>query len=253
MAVNVYAWPPVALIGMEWTVEAPISVSRSFITGARYVSSGARERRLAEAVVPALGRNNDGAGYCEMLKAYLDGGANLVRLNSFPVNWHLDVARLEGKRALYPLAWETGNEPLGWTEGGDNLTFYTGTVLTGTKTTNGIWFAVTVTGLPPNSVVCRPAEYMTIFENNADTTGSTARCIKTAVSNASGEATIRLDSELAYGGRVNLGTSVSAVFEAQEMPRAMQPLGGNWSYAWSFREVFEDEVAGGFAEVDPWS
>ena len=43
------------------------------------------------------------------------------------------------------------------------------------------------------------------------------------------------------------------VFEADDMPRAVQPLGQNWTYSWSFTEVFEDEGRGPWVEVNPWN
>jgi len=51
--------------------------------------------------------------------------------------------------------------------------------------------------------------------------------------------------------RISIGAAENAVFRADEMPRAVQPLGQNWTYQWRFREIFSDEV-GGFVEVNPW-
>lgn len=255
MAVNVYAFPPVGLVGHSWTEDAPVAVSRSLLSGKRYVSAAQRKRRLAHLVVPALSRSGDnaGAGYMEMLKKFLSGGENLVRLHSPAINWNVSAAVLHGSRQSRHLDWTAGGVDLDWTAGGVDLLWYTGTLLTCTVTTDGGWPALAVSGLPANAVIARPGEFLTVFEDEADTTGETVQAITVARSDGNGDATVRVMTAPSHGGRVNIGTSETAVFEATDMPTPDQPLRGNWTYAWSFREVFADEVAGGFTEVNPWT
>uniref|UniRef100_UPI0013009845 hypothetical protein n=1 Tax=Oceanicella sp. SM1341 TaxID=1548889 RepID=UPI0013009845 len=139
-----------------------------------------------------------------------------------------------------------------WDDAGVPLLLYEGRVLEGVPVMDGIWDAVRVTGLPPATRVARPGEFLAVYADDTDVTGEVVQVLAPAVSSAAGVATIRLFSPLGAGGRVNIGVSDTGVFRQLETPRAVQPLGGDWSYTWSFREVFADE-AGGFAERDPWS
>lgn len=251
---NVIVFPPVGAVGSEWAVSAPIQVSRSMMTGRRYVSAMGRERREASVVVSALAKTRSGAGYSEMLKRHLDGGVHLVRLNSYPINWHLDAARMAGLVNSHPFTWEHEDATFTWEHEGYPVIWFSGTVLTGTVTTSDGWPAIAVSGLPPNMLVARPGDFVEVFEEFGDTSGHIAQVTAEATSNGAGAAIVRLMDALPEleGVRVNLGASDSRVFEAVELPRAMQPMGQNWVYEWRFREVFADEV-GGFVEVNPWS
>lgn len=250
MSINVIAWPPVGVVGTEWTEEAPVERSRSLLTGADYVSTRGRIRRLAALDVSALSRGRSGAGYMEMLKRHLAGGIHAVRLYSYPVNWHLDALD-DTWRQSEPIDWTSGGAALSWTSGGSALSWYSGTVLTGTTGTDGDgWPIVTVSGLPVNKLVARPGEFVTAFD---DRTEHRAQVTAEARSDGSGQAVIRLFDALPAltDARVNIGTSDTGVFRAVQLPRAAQPLAANWTYSWQFREIFADEV-GGFEEVDPW-
>lgn len=251
MMANVYAWPPVGAVGTEWTIDAPINASRSLITGGRYVSAHARKRRMASITASSLGRGASGAGYMEMLKRFVAGGVGLVRLNSYPINWHLDAAAAKSWRQSHQITWSQSGAGVAWTDGASAVTWFSGAILSGVAGTSGGWPTLTVTGLPPSRLVARPGEFVTMFASNSDQTGATAQVVTEARSNASGIAVLRLFSAMSGSGRVNIGTSDTGVFEAVSIPRAVQPVSGDWSYAWSFREVFADEV-GGFAEVNPW-
>lgn len=217
---NVYAWPPVGVTGHEWTEEAPVNTSRSLLTGARFVSAAQRKRRLVTMNVSSLARGRSGAGYVEVLKRLLAGGENLVRLHSYPIN-----------------SW------------GDAV-LYTGT-LGATAGTSGGFEILTVTGLPPETLVARPGTFLTYYSPPEELVGETVMVMTEAMSDESGIAVIRLMSGLAGSGRVEIGTRDTGVFEAVDMPRAVQPVAGDWSYQCSFREVFADEV-GALTEVDPW-
>jgi hypothetical protein len=82
--------------------------------------------------------------------------------------------------------------------------------------------------------------------------GDVAMVVAQAVSDAGGEAVLRLLTALSGSGAAVINARDGGVFEALTIPRATQPVSGDWTWAWSFREVFEDETDG-FAEVDPWS
>lgn len=249
MTADVIAFPPVGVVGSMWTVAAPVQRSRSLITGRRYVTRWGRERREAMVNISVLSKSRSGAGYSEMLIRHLDGGANLVRLSSYPINWHLDQGRLESVRSSHPLAWTEQGFVLDWEESAQPLYWFTGALLTGVVSGDKIG----VSGLPPNTLICRPGDFVRAFVDLSDNDGLVAQAVTKVFSNEAGFASIPLFDTLPDGEypRVNIGASDSRVFEAVEMPRSPQPLGQNWFYQWNFREVFADEV-GGFNEVNPW-
>lgn len=248
--VRVIAWPPVGVTAHEWTQEAPVVQSRSLLTGQAYQAAWARTRRVARLEVSSLAAGRMGAGYMEMLRQLLEGGIHRVRLTSWPVNWHVDVAGDQSHRQAVPLDWTAGEAPLDWTSAGTSLHWYSGTVLTGEATTEGGWPALRVTGLPPGILVARPAEFVAL---EADTTGETTRtqAIRPAYSDAEGVAVVRLMVPLEGTGRVDLGVTESRIFEATSIPRAVQPVAGDWRWSWAFRECFADELDE-IEEVDPW-
>lgn len=251
---NVYAWPPVAAIGSEWSEIAPLDESYSIITGKRYASSNQPVRRVASLVATGLGPDRNGAGYVEMLKRLLVGGESYVRLYSYPINWHLDAIRDPELRAQIQFIWTSGGSSMVWYGGGVETLWATGAVLTATALdTSGAHPVITVTGLPVSRLVARPGEFLTVFAGDDDLVGSTAQVLAPAFSNASGVADIRLFSAPSNStGRVNIGQPDTGVFKAVgALPRAVQTVGGNWSYSWSFEEVFADEV-GGFVEDLTW-
>ncbi len=256
---NVYAWPPVGIKALEWTEEAPIHRAQSMITGRRYVTAAGPVRRIATVTASALGRGRSGAGYMENLKKLLSGGVHLVRLDIGRINWWMDRRPQErvGDRwrdALWsdPVTWTTDTDPsLSWTSGGDAVTWFTGRVLQGTAGTSGGWPVLNVTNAPPSRLVARPGDLLTLYSPIGATTGTTVGVMTEAYSDAGGNATIRLMSALSGSGRVNIGSNDQGVFEAMQMPRAVQPLEGDWTYTWSFREVFETET-GTWTEVNPW-
>lgn len=247
----IYAFPPVAAVSTMWTEVAPVRASRSALSGKRYVSSAGPRRRTAMVLVSALSRARDGAGYSESLKRFLDGGMNLVRLNSSAVNWHLDyLPGTPGSLFTAPLGWTVGGDPLDWTHDGQPLYWFTGPVLQGTSGTVGGFPAITITGLTPGRLVCRAYDVIRSYAADGSTT-ATARAITTVYADASGEAVIRLHDALA-SGVISIGDQESAVFEVEDMPSSPQPLGANWFYEWRFREVLPAEYAGA-TEVNPWT
>lgn len=249
MAVKVYAWPPVPAVGREWTVDAPVSMSRSALTGRRYASAAQPARRLASLTIH--GRVSYGAGYMEALKRYLDGGINLVRLSSCKIPVGKIGVAPDTLRST-PLEWEAGGVDLDWTSGGTPLVWYAGTPFFGTVSTVAGVPRLTVFGLPPNTLIALPGEFLTIYLDEGDQTGETHMIAAPATTNSAGSVSIRLVTLPSFGGRVSFGTSETAVFEVEGgLPRAMRPANLDWTYSWSFREVFANEV-GGFTEINPW-
>lgn len=251
---NVYLWPPVGVTGTEWTKVTPVSRSYSVLSGPRYVSAAQPPRRMATIVVAALSsRTKFGAGYMEALKEFLAGGEHLVRLHSYPINRHRDASVMAAARQSTRVHLTDGGVDVDLTDGGTETHLYTGRVLAAAVTTDDGFPAISVTGLVPGKIAAAPGEFVTIFEDADDATGETIMVMALAVADGAGAAVIRLMSAPTHGGRVNIGVSETAVFEAVEPPRSVQPVDGNWSYSWSFREVFEAEVPGGFTELDPWT
>lgn len=244
--INVYAWPPVGVVGSEWSEIAPVRRSQSMLTGADYMSTVQRRRRVATLEVSALARGRSGAGYSEALKRLLDGGVNAVRLHSYPINWHLDAVRNELQSS--PLHWTTNGTDLEWEDDGTELLWFTGAGLQGTVGTEGGWDVVHITGAPANTLLIRPADFVRVYGAEE----GVAQAVTEAHSDANGEATIRLFDPLPNDGVVSLGDRESIVARPVSIPRAVQPHASNWSYTWEFREIFSDEV-GGFNEVDPWT
>lgn len=254
--INVYAWPPVGVVGSEWTEEAPVQRSRSIITGKDYISAYARKRRVVTLEVSSLSLNRSGAGYCEMLKRLLQGGVHAVRLNSAPVNWHLDAQKLDPIRRSERVLWQAEDAPLHWTGQAPPapqtpLFWYTGTFITGAISVDGDFYRVTCDGLPPNMLIARPGDFITVYNGAEEVT---AQLLQEATTNADGVVSLRtLDPlPLLPAAQVSIGASDTGVFRPVELPRAVQPLGQNWTYTWRFREIFADEVDG-FKEVNPWS
>ncbi len=253
MPAKVVAWPPVGAVGVEWTEIAPVQVSRSMVTGAERVSAFQRKRRMATISVPGIGRSTYDGGYMEMLKRHLEG-VHLVRLHSYPIAWHLDrPERVVARGDVYT--------DLGQTY-------------------------VRVYGLKPDTQVCRPADFLTLFhpsgqdsmfdelswQNGPDPLtwqtdgtdpmpwfystpygGTTVQVTRPVVSSSSGVAEVPVFETVPDHTQVYLifGTAATGAFRPVSYPRAVQPNTGNWSYDWQFREVFADEV-GGFVEVNPW-
>jgi len=239
--VTVYAWPPVGHVAAEWTVHDPVSRSRSLITGASYVSAAQRRRRVARLDVSALSADRNGSGYIEVLKRLVNGGVNLVRLHSTPIIWHLDEEAQHTGRAM-PMSWIVPVTRIDWHTPPAGIQWWTDTPPQGTALSGN---RVSVSGLRPDALAARPGELVTM---GADT----AMVMRPAYANASGVAVLHLLTPLTGSGIIVIGSRETGVFEADEMARAAQPVGQNWSHSWAFTEVFEDE-RGPFTEVDPWN
>lgn len=254
MPIIVYPWPPVAAVASEWTIDQPVSQIRSALTGRDVMQASRPPRRLATVEVSALGgAGRQGAGYCEMLRQLLSGGIHGVRIRSYAINWHLDeIDRSADALNPSPLEWVTPPDPISW--GG--LSWVTGgAVIGGTPGTSGPWGTLQVTGLPPNMVVGRVGDFIRVYEATDASVFETARLMRLATTNGSGAVTLKLDRALTIsGGRVMMAGQDEAVFRPDgAMPRSVQPVGGNWSYTWRFREVFPDEVGGFDERAGTWT
>lgn len=230
---------------------------RSMLTGFDQMQASQRKRRIATLEVSSLANGRMGAGYCEALKALLEGGIHAVRLRSTPINWWQDDCRRRGSLNSQPLAWRTGANPLAWRAGStaNPLLWFSGrVVIGGAPATSGGWDVLPLSGLPPSTLVARPGDFIRVYELDDASTFEIARVLAPCTSAADGTATLRLDRAVTIsGGRVNLAGQDEGVFRVEGgLPRAVQPVSGDWSYTWSFREVFADEV-GGFVERDPWT
>ena len=254
MPINVFPWPPVGVVAAEWTTIAPVARVRSLLTGRDVMQASQRKRRVATLEVSALAAGRMGAGYCEMLKELLDGGIHAVRLLSSPINWHLDeIDRRRLIPAGGPLSWRTGADPLAWRAGSGPapLRWFSSSIArAGTATPAGAGFALLpVTGLPPRITVGRPGDFIRIYDLADAAVFETLRLMRPAVTDAAGGVVLKLNAlPTITGGRVVMTGQDEAVFRVDgPLPRAVQPVGQDWRYSWSFREVFADEV-GGFAE-----
>lgn len=258
MPINVYPWPPVGAVGAEWTEVAPVARLRSALTGRDQMQASQRNRRIATVIVSALAAGRMGAGYSEMLKQFLAGGIHAVRLRSSPINWYLDeLQRRGGALNAQPLDWRTGSQPLGWQTAGQPMAWYTGTVLTGGAVVSlgsGIW-QYRVEGLPADTLVARPGDFIRIFDPTDVAVSEVARVVQPARANGVGVVWFRLDrAPTISGGRVNLAGQDEGVFRVEgALPRAMQTVSGDWTYSWSFREVFADEVGGFVERPNTWT
>lgn len=247
--VDVVAWPPVGLTAFEISKVDPISVSKSLINSKPFVSRFGRSRRVATNVVTGFGYDASGAGYMEMFKEYLDGGVNLIRLDVTSSIWHYVRAGDNSKLTNSQLLWLDSGTDLFWADSGTDLFWYEN-YLPGTVTTDNGFPAIQVSGLPPNQIVIRPHEIVSVY--TSETVKEQQRAVKVARSDADGVAIIRVKSAFSGDGQVGLGDSESIVFRIEgSLPRSVQPQQGEWTYEWSLTEAFEDEYDV-FNEVNPW-
>lgn len=247
---DVIAWPPFHLTGWELDEEHPQSRSVGLIQGRPRTSSALRSRRVATAMTAGIGQDSSGAGYVRMLKRIWAGNPRLVRIECHSTLWFRARLGLDLTNAL--LEWTHDSADLLWTAGGVNLLWGDGVyALEGQSAADGGWNSLLVTGLPPNRIVARPSELISL--TNGDGVQQ-AYVISVARSDGQGSALIRTDRESVFvgAGLISIGHREVGVFEALQMPRAVQPVKGVFGYQWDLREVFEDESPDGWAEVNPW-
>lgn len=261
MPIQVFPWPPVGALGGEWTQIAPTARLRSGLTGRDQMQASQPRRRIATVVVSALAAGRMGAGYCETLKQILDGGIHAVRLQSSPINWWLDELQRQGETMnANPLAWRAGSgpNPLAYQAGsGPNpLNWYSGIVVRGgVPVAAGAWVHLPAWGLPRNAIVGRPGDFIRIYDLADSAVSEIARLMRPAVTNSAGEVTLKLDRMPSISnGRISMAGQDEAVFRVEgALPRAVQPVSGDWSYTWNFREVFAEEVGGFLERPNTWN
>lgn len=247
MSVEVVAWPPFAVTAWDIHDDFPRSRSVAVIQGTPRTSSALLPRRKVTASTRGIGMDRSGAGYVRMLNRRWAGKEQLVRMECYSALWRFSPSGRD--LAARMLQWLMPSTPLLWSAGGVALLWGDDVAPLGVVATDGVWPAISVSGLPPNVIVARPSD---LIEVNNGTTVSQARAMTVARSNSAGVALIRLETAVAFGGYVSIGVKETGVFEALEVPRGSQPLSGDWLYQWSLREVFAEEYVGGFTEVDPW-
>tara|TARA_R110000851_G_scaffold168602_2_gene314480 strand:- start:1017 stop:1766 length:750 start_codon:yes stop_codon:yes gene_type:complete len=247
--VDVIKFPPVGLTAFEISKIDPISVSKSLFNSKPFVSQFGRSRRVATNVVTGIGYDASGAGYMEMFKEYLNGGVNLIRLDITSSIWHFARAGSNPLLSNFPIEWTEGSTDLFWTTGGTELLWFEKDFYATAQGTNGGFPYITVEGLPPNTMVIRPHELITIYKDGGT---SSQRSIRPATSNASGVATIYTKVAFSGIGTVSLGSKESVMFRVNgSLPRAVQPQSGEWTYEWSLEEAFSDEYTT-LTEINPW-
>lgn len=243
--INVYAWPPVAVAARYWTPELPTSRSRSLITGATYTSAAQRRRLLAGFDVAGWPKYS--AGYLEALWRLLDGGVHLVRLSSCRIPYGKTVKNWQ--RGGDYLNWSTPPQDVMWLTPPSEVKWFDGTILSYTITTLNGLPAVRVGGLPANSIVALPGEFITVWIGS---TTETHMIAGEARSDGDGDATIMLVTAPSATGQISIGGRETGIFElASDWPQVMNRGGLPENYGLQFREVFEDE-RGPFTEIDPW-
>jgi len=247
---KIITFPPVRYTASRWGEVGDVQSGRGFFNGTRFASAFGPVRVSASVTVSALANARSGAGYMEMLKRQMRHGVDYLRLNSPPINWHLDHTRNSDLRTT-PLAWADGGAPLGWVDGVNPLSWFDGAVYLGTPGTDAKGFdIVTITGLPANRLVVRPADVLR--SHPAGAASVTARAITEAYSNGSGVAVVRVESALP-NGVISLGDFESRVFVLDGgFPSSDQPVQGNWFYPLNLIEVLPTEYAGA-TEIDPWT
>lgn len=245
---KVFGWPPVGVSARYWTPELPVGRSQSLITGGRYVSAAQRRRLTAGMDVP--GRRHYASGYLEALWRLMDGGVHLVRLTSCRIPWGATVANtLRGGNWI---DWQTPPDDIPWEVPPGEILWFEGVVLSFTIPAISGLPAVQISGLPPSALVAIPGEFVTIFADADDVTGTQIMIAAPARSDASGVAVIRLVSEPPAGERISIGWTETGVFEISgDWPQARRRAGSHDEYAVEFRQVFEDETDG-FEEVPFW-
>lgn len=248
---DVIAWPPFQLTGWELAEVYPQSRSTGLIEGRPRTSAAQRGRRVATANVTGIGTAKDGAGYVRMLNRQWAGAPNLVRVECLSSLWYLASGGLDLRNNI--MEWTDGATELVWTDGAADVIWGDGQYNTyGFPDTDGDWFGLNVFGLPPNKIVARPSELISVTDEAGAT--QSAYVLRTAQSDGAGVATIRTDKATAFtvDGLVSIGQREVIVFEALGVPRSVQGVTGTFGFQWDFREVFEDEYADGWTDVNPW-
>ncbi|WP_154664575.1 hypothetical protein [Gemmobacter nectariphilus] len=252
---RIVAWPPVGIVSAAPWVERPVVRSEGLLSGARAVASAGPARRVAQLSVSSLALGRSGAGYMAQLWRELDGGINLVRLDVVSTNWVLDRHAGYAAHGTAPMGWTTdGTTPMDWTTDGTTpMAWFTGPVRSGGSGTDAQGYpTISLTGLPPNTLIVRPDDVLRSFvlDGGDFVSAGTARAVTVATSDATGAVTIRLDAALP-AGVISLHDAESVVFEVTGITPGAQGVGADWQYQVNLREVLAHERVGA-TEWNPW-
>jgi len=201
--------------------------------------------------VTGIGKELAGAGYVRMLNRMWAGKPNLVRVQACSSLWHLSRLGLDLRNKA--LEWTSEGVELLWSVGGVELLWDDSAYpLTCVPSTDGGWNSLTVSGLPPSTIVARPSELISV---TGPSSVESAYALTVTRSDASGVAVIRTDkaTPFTFTDLVSIGDKENIVFEALGVPRSVQGATGTFGFQWDMREVFEDEYSDGWTEVDPWA
>lgn len=246
---NVIAWPPFTLTGWDIYDSFPRSRSVGIIQGKTRDSSALRTRRLATCIVDGLSSDFSASGYVRMLNRQWGTAPRLTRVNCYSSTWIMASLGETDLRSNF-MEWEDGGTELLWTVPSEDLLWSDNLLAFGVPTTDGGFPAISVTGFPANAIIARPSDMVKVRDGAGGEEQSYALGI--ARTDATGAAVIRLETAISIEGLPSIGENESIVFEAQDVPRSVQTPSGVPAFAWDFVEVFEDEYADGWDEVNPW-
>lgn len=236
---EVYAWPPVRIAAHGSGLSRPGGTSFD-LRGVGYYSQAQKAREMYRVSVLALGSERDGSGYIDMLKRQLDGKPPLVRISPLPPLWLGALRGLQGKRGAEELRWWADGRTLDW-----DLVWTSGNVISAVSAADGNWNGIRCTGLPPSMPVAFPGELVRAK------TGEVARVLKREISDPEGTATIRLDAFIP-SGEVLIGARDSLVMWIDVWPTTMLSFGAQ-TIDLTMHQVFAEDYADAFTEVNPWS
>lgn len=206
------------------------------------------------------GRRDNGLGYMAALERFLDGGRNFVRLNSCRLAFgDIDQDELRGRTGSY-FNWltERNGDEFSWRTDsvGDTFLWFEGSFVN-SYTHATLANAITIQGVfPPGGLLAIPGEFITLYtaaNPNGETHMVSAPVYATSVPGTLQTATVRLVTTPTGGGRADLGTSETGIFElTNQFPDLGRPGADVPDFELQFREVFPQEIAEGYFERNPW-
>jgi len=198
-------------------------------------------RRLITIGVSGVGKSLADGGYVEMLKDVLDGQLPLVEVQLRPRHWHLATYG-RGLLGEHSLNWaNTNSRGLSWTNGATSWVH--GTPVTGVAgvTSDGVPY-LDCTGIPIGTTVY-PGERIAV--------GDTFTNVQSKVTASASTFRIYLMDALPSGDVV-IAPVETKVFLIREMPRAVQPVGQDYTYTFQAGEALASDYDGGFNIKTNW-
>lgn len=221
---TIYVWPrQLRIKNWRWSVIDPINVSRSLLSGARYVSRHSRRRQIVELEVSV--RADHGYGVMEGLISLLEGGENFVRVRRAGPT---DITGRRGSGSAWDVSWDVA-----WDD------------ITG-RPKFGTIPGITLSGLKPNAVGVRAGEFVRY-------NGKTRRLISDCIAGAGGSGFCHIDTALTDAGElpVTVGAEGDGVFEAVSIPSVTYSFASESSVLWTLSEIHADEITDS-TELAPW-